>query len=127
MEQETQRLGLGTFVQDKVQRDDPGQEATPAMVFHNFGVVADATVDGQPLADYGDNPEYVDDPEDEPVVGVMFDSWLDQNVSRWETVEYTGTDLRTFVFEYCNMWSIPIRTGIYEYPQSRLEPIDDPR
>lgn len=65
------------------------------------------------------NPDY---PPQDPVVRVVFVSWLDAHVpgwKEWDDTQMFGRTLR----EYADEWGVPLET--YDYPESRLEHVRD--
>ena len=80
----------------------------------NVGPANDVEVDGLNATVAELNETY---PPRDPVVSVVFVSWLDSYVTGWR--EWDKRLFARTLNEYADDWSIPLKT--YSYPESRLE------
>lgn len=114
----------GQFVYDRQQLADETQEAGVAVVYAVRDESAhDVEIDavGTTVADYGDNPEYVE--AGDRAVDIIFEESLERNFPRWRSVDADG--LQAFLHEQRRAWNIPLAPITYTYPEGRLAPADD--
>lgn len=125
---ESYPLQVGDEVFDIKQLCEADMEAEPAVV---IGIVDDDVHDvsfKNQLGDevtldaYDPNIRYADFRVSERVVTIAWESWLDNNVPRWEAHRDAPESLSDYLATCEESWDIPISSvGSYDYPESRLQ------
>lgn len=120
-------LRVGDEVFDIKQLCDPSRDTEPAVV---IGIV-DETVheatftndlgEEVVLNEYEPNTRFADFTVSERVVTIAWETWLDNNVPRWDAHRDDPTTLMDYLATCEKSWGIPITpVGSFDYPESRL-------
>lgn len=117
MQQQNLKFRPGERVTDREAED----EDQMVVLDPNVGAADDVTVeiDGVEKTVAELNPEY---PPQDPVVRVVFVSWLDSHVPGWREWDNEQLFSRT-LRDYAEEWGVPLQT--YDYPESRLAHVMD--
>lgn len=80
--------------------------------------------DGEPLSAYPANVEYADYDVSTRVVRVIWESDLDRYVPGWRNHVADIGSLRDHIDVLINSYSVPVFEYTYDYPESRLIPVE---
>lgn len=105
---------IGDLVSDRADPDGV------AIVLDPFvGRADEVVIDeiGMTIAEYPTNEAY---PEDDPVVKVAYEIWLDRHAPGWR--EQAREELPAWLDTFTAEWQIPRQ--MYDYPANRLQAVD---
>lgn len=99
--------------------DEQDPEGVAIVLDPAVGRCDEVTVTGtdSTVAAFAGNGDY---PSDDPVVRVVYEVWLDRHSPGWR--DQSAEEIPRWLATYTSKWQIPKQT--YDYPASRLRPVD---